>query len=87
MQTEAINLGSCIVIEVDDDIPEWLTEEQGYKPYTGPPTVSKRQHRRGLGPPINIGAFNNIEDLEKDYLHACQVTYSLTPPFIERRRG
>ena len=54
------NLGSHIVMEVDDDIPEWLTEEQGYKPSTGPATVSKRQHHRGLGPPVEFVAFNTV---------------------------
>ena len=30
MQPEGINLRSYIAMEVDNDIPEWLTEEQGY---------------------------------------------------------
>ena len=55
-------------MEVDDDIPSWLTEEQGYRPSTGPATVSKRQQRKGLGLPVEFGAFNNIKDLKKDYL-------------------
>ena len=68
MQPEMSNLRSCIVMEVDDDIPEWLTKEQGYKPSTSPATVLKRQCHRGLGPPVKIGAFNNIENLENNAL-------------------
>ena len=37
------NLRSHIAMEVDDYIPDWLMEEQGYKLSTGPATVSKRQ--------------------------------------------
>ena len=55
-------------MEVDDWEPEWLTEEGGYKLSDGPSTVSKRQQHKGLGPPIEISAFNNIEALEKNYL-------------------
>ena len=54
-------------MEVDWE-PKWLTEEGGYKPSDGPSTVSKRQQGKGLGPSIEILAFNNIEALEKNYL-------------------
>ena len=54
-------------MEVDWE-PKWLTEEGGYKLSDGPSTVSKRQQHKGLGPPIEISAFNNIEALKKDYL-------------------
>ena len=87
MLPKDINVRSRIAMEVDDYIPEWLMEEQGYKPYTGPPTVLKRQCHKGLGPPIKIGAFNSIEDLEKDYL-VCFPSNSLTDPaFCWEREG
>ena len=68
MQPETSNLRSCIATEVDDYIPDWLMEEQGYMPSTGPATVSKRQQHKGLGLPIEYGAFTCIEDLKKNYL-------------------
>ena len=65
---EEVNLGSQITMEVDDWDPKWLMEEGGYKLSDSLPTVHKRQQHKGLDPPIEIGAFNSIEALEKDYL-------------------
>ena len=79
MQPAAVNLRCHIAMEMDNYTPDWLTEEEGFKPYDGPPTISKRQQCRGLGDPVEIVAFTSFEDLEKNYL-ACSPSDSLTDP-------
>ena len=76
---EEVNLGNCIAMEVDDEY-EWM-EEAGYKLVDGPPPVSKRQQKKGLGPSVYISAFNSIEALEKNYL-AQSPSNSLTDPAL-----
>ena len=70
-------------MEVDNEY-EWM-EEAGYKLVDGPLPVSKRQQRKGLGPPVYISAFNSIEALEKNYL-AQSPSHSLTDPALCRER-
>ena len=72
-------------MEVDDDTPYWLMEEEGYKPSDSPPTVSKRQQHKGFGPPTEISAFNSIEALEKDHL-AWLPSNTLNDPALWRER-
>ena len=70
-------------MEVDDEY-EWM-EEAGYKPVDGPLPVSKRQHKKGLGPSVYTSAFNSIEALEKNYL-AQSPSHSLTDPILRQKR-
>ena len=67
------------VLNMDDEY-EWM-EEASYKPVDGPPPVSKRQQRKGLGPSVYISAFNSMEALEKNYL-AQSPSNSLTDPTL-----
>ena len=71
------SLKGHIAIEVDNETPDWLTEEQGYNPSASPAPVSKTQQRKGLGPPVKFGAFNNIEGLKRNYWHTPQIMCSL----------
>ena len=72
---------------VDNNTPDWLTEEQGYKPSTGPATVSKRQGCRGLVPLVEFESFNTIEDLKKDYLVHSPSNWLTDPTFGQEREG
>ena len=40
MQPEEVSLGSHITMEVDEGVPYWLMEEEGFKPLDNQPTVS-----------------------------------------------
>ena len=80
-------LADRIAMEVDD-IPEWLSEEQGYVPPVGPPAVSKRRQKKGLGPPIPIGGlFDTVEELQKDYLAHAPGNSLKDPTFLQEREG
>ena len=70
-------------MEVDDEY-EWM-EEASSKLVDGPLLVSKRQQQNGLGPSVDILAFNSIEALEKNYL-AQLPSNSLTDPALHRER-
>ena len=86
-QPATSNLTDHLDMEVDDETPDWLTEEQGYRLSTGPAPISKRWQCRGLGPPVSIRTFNNIKGLEKDYLAHAPGNALTDPTFFQKREG
>ena len=87
LEQELKDLKSHITMEVDEGVPYWLTEEEGFKPSNDQPTVSRDSSAEDWALQSTSLPSTVWKSSKEITWHYHQVIHLPTLPFVERGRG